>query len=115
MSRRPVPEQSTRIAALAFALTTAVTAVAAEPDATRRAELDQLLRHDCGACHGLTLAGGLGPPLTAGALATRDEQQLVDTILHGRPGTPMPPWAGILSPEETAWLVRIMKRGATAQ
>ncbi len=106
---------ATHVIATAFAVVAvAATSAVAEPDAARRTELGNLLRHDCGSCHGLTLAGGLGPPLTAQALAARDERQLIDTILHGRPGTPMAPWAGILTPEETAWLVRAMKQGASA-
>ena len=33
-------------------------AVAAEPARERRAELVDLVRQDCGSCHGLTLKGG---------------------------------------------------------
>ena len=35
-------------------------APAADLNADRQAELDHLLRHDCGSCHGLRLQGGLG-------------------------------------------------------
>ena len=38
----------------------------------RMAELGNLLEQDCGSCHGLQRAGGLGPPLTAALLGERD-------------------------------------------
>lgn len=94
--------------ALALLLTTAN---AAAVDAGR---LRSLLRHDCGSCHGLTLRGGLGPPLTAAALADKPAALLVDTILDGRPGTPMPGWRGLLSAEEARWIVTVLKRGTAA-
>lgn len=96
------------LAALALLLATANTA------AVDTERLRSMLRHDCGSCHGLTLQGGLGPPLTAGALAGKRATFLVDTILDGRPGTPMPGWAGLLSAEEARWLVTILKRAPDA-
>jgi cytochrome c55X len=84
------------------------TVASAEPDAQRQRELSNMLRHDCGSCHGLTLAGGLGPPLTSQALAGYTREGLIATIRHGRPGTPMPPWAELLSDEDVEWLVDAM-------
>lgn len=84
------------------------TAAFAEPGAQRQGELLNMLRHDCGSCHGMTLAGGLGPPLTSQALAGRTRESLIATIRHGRPGTPMPPWAALLSDEDVEWLVDAM-------
>lgn len=81
------------------------------PDASRRAELVQLLRHDCGSCHGLTLKGGLGPPLTPTALAGKPPEWLRATILDGRPGTPMPPWRPFMTEQEAGWLVDLLIRG----
>jgi cytochrome c55X len=75
------------------------------PDAPRERELVRLVRQDCGACHGMTLAGGLGPPLLPAALRERPQEALVQTILHGRPGTPMPPWQPFLSEAEVRWIV----------
>ena len=84
---------------------------ATSPEPARRAELVHLLRHDCGSCHGLTLKGGLGPALTKEALADKAPVMLREVILHGRPGTPMPPWRGFLTKEETDWLVEILIQG----
>ena len=76
-------------------------------------DLRALLRHDCGACHGLTLQGGLGPPLTRETLASRDDADLIDTILDGHPGTPMPAWAPLLSREHAAQIVRLLRETET--
>ncbi len=77
----------------------------------RKAQLIHMLRHDCGSCHGMTLKGGLGPPLLPRILAIKPPPFLAYTILNGRTGTPMPPWRGILTPEEVDWLVEQLHRG----
>lgn len=77
----------------------------------RRAELLHLLRQDCGSCHGMTLKGGLGPPLLPAALADKDVEALVGIVLDGVPGTPMPPWRPELSEEEARWLVAKLLEG----
>ena len=74
-------------------------------------ELLRLLRHDCGSCHGLTLKGGLGKPLLPENLSGRDAQVLAQIILHGVPGTPMPPWRGILTERDALWIARKLKEG----
>jgi len=84
---------------------------AAEIPAARQAELRYLLVQDCGSCHGLTFKGGLGSPLTPEALAGKDPQALRDTILNGLPGTAMPPWRPFVTPEEAAWMVRVLIEG----
>jgi cytochrome c55X len=84
---------------------------AAEPDARRRAELVELVRQDCGSCHGLTLKGGLGPSLEPASLAGKDAEALRFVILHGRPGTPMPPWRPFLSEAEARWIVEQLAKG----
>jgi cytochrome c55X len=86
-------------------------AAPASPRGGRAAELLHLLQHECGSCHGLTLKGGLGPPLRPAALAGKADEALVDVILNGVPGSPMAPWGLDLSAEEAAWLVRRLKRG----
>lgn len=83
-----------------------------EPPAARQAELRNLLVQDCGSCHGLTLAGGLGPPLRGQALAGKPPQYLAATILYGRPGSAMPPWRPFLSDAEAIWLANLLKQRA---
>ena len=85
--------------------------VSAALDTARQAELLYLLKHDCGSCHGMTRRGGLGPPLLPENLGGRPQLLFVDTILDGRPGTPMPPWRGLLTEQEVQWLVEAMRRG----
>lgn len=77
-------------------------------------ELVHLVRQDCGSCHGLTLQGGLGPALTAPALRDKPRESLVATILGGRPGTPMPPFRGIVAEDEAAWIVDRLAEGFPA-
>jgi cytochrome c55X len=86
-------------------------AAAADPTAHRQGELIHLLRHDCGSCHGLTLKGGLGPPLLPAALEGLPAEGLVAIILDGVPGRPMPPWRGLLPEAEVAWLVDQLQAG----
>ena len=76
------------------------------PKLERRAELITLVRQDCGSCHGLTLKGGLGPALLPEALKDKPASSLVATILHGRPGSAMPPWQRFLSEAEAQWIVQ---------
>ncbi len=83
----------------------------AAPTGERRDELIHRLRHDCGSCHGMTMKGGLGPPLVPAALAEKPDDLLIDVILYGLPGTPMPPWDIEISRDEAAWLVRRLKEG----
>lgn len=81
-----------------------------DPDLVRRGQLEHLLRHDCGSCHGLTRQGGLGPPLLPADLAGKPASYLMQTILDGRPGTAMPPWRSVLSESDIRWLVdQLMK------
>lgn len=80
-------------------------ALHAEPPAARQAQLARWLRDDCGACHGMTLQGGLGSPLTASALAGKPRDSLVATVMQGRPGTAMPPWNLFMTEEEAQWLI----------
>lgn len=86
-------------------------ASAAPPDLARQQALAQLVRQDCGSCHGMTLAGGLGLPLRPEALRDKPRESLVATILYGRPGTPMPPWAPFLSEAEAEWVVDMLLKG----
>ncbi len=84
---------------------------AAAPAAARRAQLVHMVREDCGSCHGMTLMGGLGPPLVPAALAGKPADSLEAVILDGRPGTPMPPWRRFMSEQEARWIVDSLKKG----
>jgi cytochrome c55X len=102
----------TRPGALALSLLLAAApAFGAAPSPARQAELRNLLLQDCGACHGLTLKGGLGPALLPDTLRDKPVTFLAATILAGRPGTPMPPWSPFMTPAEADWLVRLLKEG----
>lgn len=83
----------------------------AAPEAQRARELIHIVRQDCGSCHGLTLAGGLGPALTPEVLADKPFEGLVATVFSGRPGTPMPPFRSIVSEAEAEWIVDQLMRG----
>ncbi|QDX81192.1 hypothetical protein B9N43_08045 [Denitratisoma sp. DHT3] len=74
-------------------------------------ELIRLVRQDCGSCHGMTLKGGLGSPLTPTALRDKPVDSLAATILHGRPGTAMPAWKSILSESDALWIARKLVEG----
>jgi cytochrome c55X len=87
---------------------------AAPLTAEREQELGNLLYQDCGSCHGMRLTGGLGPPLTAPALAGKPRELLLATIRDGRAGTPMPPWKNLLDEQEIAWLVDTLLEGRPA-
>ena len=83
----------------------------ADIDAARQHELIDLLKQDCGSCHGMTLKGGLGPPLLPAALDGKPTGLLVAAILEGRAGTAMPPWKAMLSEDEATWLVYRLRQG----
>ena len=92
------------------ALAVVPTASAADPITAERAgALRYMLAQDCGSCHGLSLAGGLGPSLQPQAVADKPLEYLAVSILHGRPGTAMPPWSALLSEQEVLWLARELK------
>lgn len=105
MAERRLPALG--LAALALAPALAL----AEPPAARQVELIYRLRQDCGSCHGLTLKGGLGPALLPATLAGRDAESLAEVVTGGIPGTPMPPWAFEIAPDEAVWLVRRLQEG----
>jgi cytochrome c55X len=81
------------------------------PAPARQTQLIHMVRHDCGSCHGLTLAGGLGPALDAQALRDKPADYLEVMILRGRAGTAMPGWAGLLSEDDARWIAQQLKSG----
>jgi cytochrome c55X len=84
---------------------------AGAPAPARQQELIQMVRHDCGSCHGLTLAGGLGPALVPAALQSKPVEYLQAMILRGRPGTAMPGWQGLLSEQDARWVASRLREG----
>lgn len=84
--------------------------MANEPNPQRQQALQNMLAHDCGSCHGLTLKGGLGSSLLADALLNKTDEFLVNTILEGRKGTAMPPWKPFLTKQEALWMVQKLRR-----
>ncbi len=82
---------------------------AADIPATRATELEHMVLQDCGSCHGLTMKGGLGRPLTRDALSHADRDGLALIILDGAPGTAMPPWRPLLTEAEALWIADYLK------
>ncbi|MFO1171873.1 MAG: cytochrome c [Hyphomicrobiaceae bacterium] len=71
--------------------------------------LERLVIQDCGSCHGLTMKGGIGRPLTAEALDGQDAEAVAGIILDGIPGTAMPGWRPLLSEQDALWIARYLK------
>jgi cytochrome c55X len=99
-----------RSAATALALS--VSLLFGSPMPAAATDLSNLVRQDCGGCHGLSLKGGLGKPLTVEHLAQWDREQITQIILNGVPGTPMPPWRPLLSEEEARTIADMLKQGS---
>lgn len=82
---------------------------AAEVTPERAGRLEHMVIQDCGSCHGLTMKGGLGSPLTAEALAPAEAEGLAAIILDGVPGTAMPGWRPVLSEDDALWIADYLK------
>jgi len=100
-----------RLFLVALASLAWTTSAVADPAPARQKELMNLLLQDCGSCHGMTMKGGLGPSLLPKAIADKSDDGLADTILLGRPGTPMPPWDFEITRDEAYWLIRQLRSG----
>lgn len=105
----------TRQALLSVSLALAAAGAGAQtptaPPPERTAQLVRMVRQDCGSCHGMQLTGGLGPALTRQALAAKPPEYLAAVIIHGIPGTPMPPWSAMLSESEAQWIAAQLANG----
>lgn len=100
---------------VAALMMTQVAQAAADPVPLRQQELIRMVRQDCGSCHGMTLKGGLGSPLLPDSLREKPPSSLVATVVHGRPGTAMPPWKSILAEGEAEWIVAQLVNGFPAE
>lgn len=87
--------------------------LADQPDTQRQQALINLLKHDCGSCHGLPPRGGLGPSLMPESLTDKSDETLLQIIQNGIPGTAMPPWRNFLSIDESQWLITQLRHGIT--
>jgi cytochrome c55X len=86
-------------------------AVADQPSPQRQQELLNMLKHDCGSCHGLPPKGGLGPSLMPEALSDKSDALLLDAIQNGRAATAMPPWRQFLTIDDSRWLIAQLRQG----
>lgn len=102
----------TRLAWLALSLMLSTALIAGDGiTSAREQELQNLLIQDCGSCHGLQMKGGLGPALLPQVLQGKNADYLSSIILHGRSGSAMPAWKGLLSPEEARWIAERLLQG----
>ena len=99
------------LAALAAGLSVAHAMANAAVSPERAKVLTEFVRQDCGSCHGMTLKGGLGRPLSQNELAGRDAETIATIILDGIPDTAMPPWRPLLSEAEAHWIATALKEG----
>jgi cytochrome c55X len=103
-----------RLSALFCALFAAAALASAQEVTPERAQaLEHLLVQDCGSCHGMTMKGGLGSPLTLDAIEHYQPEILALVILDGVPGTAMPPWRPLLTEAEALWIADYLLKGKT--
>ena len=102
----PHPFVLALLAVMMFGVTFAGSAgaAAAEPSPQRAAQLAYMVRQDCGSCHGMTLAGGLGPALLPAALKGKPAAYIKHVILNGNKDTAMPGWAPLMSEADAEWI-----------
>ena len=103
--------RNVHIVACGALLLATVPTFAGSPSTARQDALRHMVRQDCGSCHGMTMKGGLGSPLLPEALDGIPAESLAEIILNGIPGTPMPPWAGLLGADDAYWIAVELKKG----
>ena len=57
------------------------------------------------------MKGGLGPDLRPQTLEGKPVEYLVEVVLEGIPGTPMPPWHPLLTEGEARWIADYLLKG----
>lgn len=107
-----MPSTVVPLAAVLLLISAAGMANAEPVTAQRAADLERLIRHDCGSCHGMSLKGGLGPDLRASRFDSVPQSAIADVILDGVPGTAMPPWRPLLSEAEARWIAAYLAKGS---
>lgn len=69
-------------------------------------DADEIYLASCAVCHGTEGEGGIGPPLRgSGFITSHSDQEILDLILTGRQGTPMPGFSAQLSEREINALI----------
>ncbi|MHA7774646.1 c-type cytochrome [Roseibium sp. M-1] len=96
---------------LTFAFCLLVITSLAVAEESGSAALVNLVRQDCGSCHGMTLKGGLGPDIRPDALSHYDIDTLSLVVLDGIPETAMPPWRPILSEADAKRIAEYLLKG----
>lgn len=70
----------------------------------------QIFLRNCAACHGADASGSqLGPSLISAEVAANDDDFLRDAIANGRPGTSMPSYGGVLSPQDIEDVIAFLR------
>ncbi|MBO6511529.1 MAG: cytochrome c [Roseibium sp.] len=80
-------------------------------DTSSTDDLINLVKQDCGSCHGLTLKGGLGPDIRPQSLSHYDVETLSTVVLDGIPDTAMPPWRPLLSEADAQKIAEYLLQG----
>jgi mono/diheme cytochrome c family protein len=80
----------------------------------------EIYRRRCVACHGergngeTALGGALAPPprdfTDAQAMARLTDLEMAQAIIHGRPGTAMAPWAGVLNAQDVRRVIVYIRK-----
>ena len=107
----PHPLALALLVILMFAVTFANSAAAEALSPQRAAQLTYMVRQDCGSCHGMTLAGGLGPALLPAALRGKPVAYIKHVILQGNKDTAMPGWSPLLSETDAEWIAERLLSG----
>ncbi|AZZ93287.1 cytochrome c [Hahella sp. KA22] len=76
------------------------------------AQLRNLVRQDCGSCHGLSLKGGLGPSLRPERMQALGGEAIRLIIADGKPDTAMPPWRDLLTEQDIRHIAQDLLSGA---
>lgn len=96
---------------LFIALALLFSGVSHAADVSSSEDLINLVKQDCGSCHGLTLKGGLGPDIRPQSLSHYDIETLSTVVLDGIPDTAMPPWRPLMSEADAAKIAEYLLQG----
>ncbi|WP_041598812.1 c-type cytochrome [Hahella chejuensis] len=106
--RKPI----TAIANVLALLVASVMTFARAADNQSATQLSNLVRQDCGSCHGLTLKGGLGPSLRPERMQALGVDAIRLIIADGKPETAMPPWRDLLTEQDIRRIAQDLMSGA---